>query len=305
MRSILSSPRTHAVLGSCCLAAAAFLQLRMGPESTPAPVRELLALGFGYETATSARLIVAAELSMAASVALVGRPVLTVGAAALAAFVSLACLSAGFRSGTVWVPAASLGAFAGVTLLAARGARHAVAARSRRGLSPAWSLIGAVAIATLVARVGANTQFHRDAETEAAVKARAMSIDLDMKPFVGTALGESPIGTYMPSLAARVGQETAFIVFYNPNCDACHNLFEASFADPRMELVFAVEIPPPPGAVIAAHDGLGPIQCANCSFESLPPGPIWLVAPPMTVKVERGVITCVADRFGGDCINPQ
>jgi hypothetical protein len=308
MRSIISSRRMHAVVVSCCLAGAAMAQLRLGAESTPAPVRELIALGFGYETETSARLIVAAEFALAASVALVGRSVLTVGVAVLAAFVSLACLSAGFRNGSVWVPTIALGGFVGLALLAARGARDSAegaAVRSRRGLSPAWSLIGAIAIATLVARVGATTDFHRESETEAAAKARAMSIDLDMKPFVGTALSESPIGTYMPSLAARVGQETAFIVFYNPNCDACHNLFEASFAEPRMELVFAVEIPPPPGAVIAAHDGLGPIQCPGCSFESLPPGPIWLVAPPMTVKVERGVITCVADRFGGDCINPQ
>ena len=74
----------------------------------------------------------------------------------------------------------------------------------------------------------------------------------------------------------------------------------------NLERVVAIEIPLADNATsAAAAEYHGPIECPSCEFDMLPPGPLWLVAPPMTVKVERGVVTCVADRFGGDCVNPQ
>jgi len=298
-------PRLAAIAVAAFIAGAAIVQLRLGESSTPAPLRELLAWLFGYEPATAARLIVGGELALAAAIACVGRPFLSVFGAGTAAFVCLACLSAALRQGHAWTPALALAGASALTVLAARvPVQHDPSAR--RGLSPAWSALLALATATAAGGFASSTRFAEPADPAGAgAKSKMISIDLDLKPYIGTALTESPIMTYLPSMVQKIGMETAFIVFYNPACDACHTLFSGNFAEPRLELVFAVEIPLADGAVSAMHDELGPIECASCEHEMLPPGPLWLIAPPMTVKVERGVITCVADRFGGDCLNPQ
>lgn len=71
---------------------------------------------------------------------------------------------------------------------------------------------------------------------------------------------------------------------------------------PRPELVIALAVPMSDDATSAASDAPRPIECLGCEELSLPVGPNWLVAPPMVLKVEGGVLTCVADRFGGDCL---
>ena len=299
------SPRFACFLVALLFASAIVVQWRAGADATPAPIRESMAFLFGIESPDSARLIVALEIAIAAAVLVAGTRVLAVAATIGFAFVSLACVSAAFRQGGLLLPMLGLAASATLLAVAARARRTPAAGTTRHGLSPAWPALAAMVAGTAAANLASGLSFRTDPVSEAEAKAKAMSIDLDMRPYIGKPLSESPIGTYLPSVVARVGAETAFIVFYNPHCDACHNLFEASFGEPRSELVVAVEIPPPKDAVIAAHDELGPITCVQCEFESLPPGPVWLVAPPMTVKVVNGVITCVADRFGGDCINPQ
>lgn len=298
-------PRLASALVAGLLGAVAAVQLRLGEGSTPAPLREFAAWSFGHEATTASRLIVAGEFALAAAVLVAGSTVLAVAASVATAFVALACLSAGLRQGGILAPAAVLAAAILLAVLAAR-ATPATDRVRRRGLSPAWTGLIALAAATAAGRLASSATFAAPRplnETEA--KARAMSIDLDLKPYVGTPVADSPLATYLPSVVHRIGLETAFVVFYNPACDACHTLFSSHFAEPRMELVFAVEIPLATGAVSAAHDHHGPIECSGCSMETLPPGPLWLIAPPMTVKVERGIITCVADRFGGDCLNPQ
>jgi len=305
MKRVILHPRLASLAVALLLAGIAVAQLRMGEGSTPLPLRELGAWLLGFEGPVAARIIVGAELALAAAIAVTGARPLAVAGAAAVAFVSLACLSAAIRQGGALLPALALAGSIALAGLAWRSTRSQ-AVHVRRGLSPAWTALLAIATATAAGQLASSVAFAAPrASEDSANKARAMSIDLDMKPFIGTPLAESPLATYLPMVAARIGMETAFVVFYNPACDACHTLFEAHFAEPRMELVFAVEIPLAEGAVSAAHGHIEPIQCASCSLETLPPGPLWLVAPPMTVKVERGVITCVADRFGGDCFNPQ
>jgi hypothetical protein len=136
-------------------------------------------------------------------------------------------------------------------------------------------------------------------------KSGTQAIDFDMKPFVGRMLSESPVGTYMPELVARIGAEDAVIVFYNPYCEACHTLFAENFSTPRTELSIAVEIPIAAGATLATDQPPEPIVCAMCEKTSLPPGPAWMIAAPMTVRVEKGVVRCVSDRFGGDCFTHE
>lgn len=300
------------------LAGAAIVQLRGGVESTPLPLREVAAFLFGHETETAARLIVGCEIAAAATLIACGRRGLAVAGAVVTAFVALACVSAALRApevarALVW-PGVALLSSVGSAFLAThfRASRPTTAsagvdaALPRRGLSPAWTALAAIGVAAVSGRLAVSAQFRDPAAEAAPQKAGAMAIDLDMRPYIGSPLAESPIGTYLPRVVAQIGNDTAFIVFYNPACDACHTLFESSFSQPRLERVVAIEIPLADNATsAAAAEYHGPIECPSCEFDMLPPGPLWLVAPPMTIKVERGVVTCVADRFGGDCVNPQ
>jgi hypothetical protein len=293
------------------LTAAALLQLRSGIESTPLPLREVAAFFFGHDPETAARLIVGAELAAAAAIIACGSRVLAIAGAGAVAFVGLACASAALRgsnagAAVLW-PAISLVAGAAAAWCAARIAWTAAdlgTSSARRGLSPGWTAIAAIGIASITGRLAASAQF-RTPTVDSNPQSGVMAIDLDMKPFVGTPLAESPIGTYLPRVVDQIGNDTAFIVFYNPACDACHTLFSNFFSLPRPERVIAIEIPLAKDAVSAAADYHGPIECPACEFDTLPPGPLWLIAPPMTVKVEQGVVSCVADRFGGDCVSPQ
>ena len=296
---------------SIALTAAALVQLRSGVESTPLPLREIAAFLFGHDAETAARLIVGTELAAAAAIIACGSRVLAMAGAVAMAFVGLACVSAALRvsdaaTAALW-PAVSLVAGAGAAWCAAKVARSAVdlsAANARRGLSPGWTALTAIGVASITGRLAASAQF-RAPEAATTPQSGVMAIDLDMKPYVGSPLAESPIGTYLPRVVEQIGNDTAFIVFYNPACDACHTLFSNFFSLPRPERVIAIEIPLAKDAVSAAADYHGPIECPACEFDTLPPGPLWLIAPPMTVKVEQGVVSCVADRFGGDCVSPQ
>lgn len=303
MTAILRHPRALSFLVSLLLAAAAVTQLRLGESSVPAPLVQASLYLFEWTPEAAARTVVAIELALAAAVLVAGTRWFACAALVMIAFVSLACVSAGIRTSGWILDAVLLALAVGGLWFASRGSDPSV--QRRRGLSPAWTALLALAAGTATARLSASVDFHRPVETEAQAKARINSIDLDLKPFIGRAVADSPIATYLPRIAAELGDATTFIVFYNPRCDACHSLFEAHFAQPRLERVIAVEIPPAADAVLVDGDHHGPIECPTCEFETLPPGPLWLIAPPMTVKVERGVIVCVADRFGGDCVNPQ
>lgn len=304
MTQLIRHPRMHALLVSMLYAAAAGHQLWHGAETVPQPVLELLLSLYGLDGASAARLVVAFEIGIGTAVLLAGSRLISLTASVGFAFVALSCASAAIRNGGLWIPLISLAAVSAVVALLAKSDPARMAReRVRRGLSPAWTVLIALAAATASSNLTSGVGFRTDAVSDAEAKARARSIDLDLKPFVGRALEDTPIASYLPALVAKLGKDTAFIVFYNPHCDACHTLFDANFGGPRAERVIAVEIPPPDDALIVAHDELGPINCPQCEHESLAPGPLWLVAPPMTVKVENGVIVCVADRFGGDCIN--
>lgn len=312
MKRLLGHPRVHSAIVCALFAAAVGHQLWHGADTTPRPLRELLLWLWGLDDAVAARLIVAVEFGLGAAVLIVGNRMLAMVAAIAFGFVSLSCASAAMRGGGLVLPLLGVLGSAGAVLLMAntrRSVRTGTSHALRRGLSPAWSAIASLAVATAGASLTSDVDFRAQPMSDAEAKARARSINLDLKPFIGRPVEETPIAMYLPALASSLtagrGSQTTFVVFYNPHCDACHTLFDANFGAPRPERVVAVEIPPPDDAVIAAHEELGPINCPQCEFESLAPGPLWLVAPPMTVKIEDGVITCVADRFGGDCINPQ
>jgi len=302
---LLRSPRLASLALSAFLAGLAVAQLRFGADSTPAPLRELLVSMFGYKPELAARLIVAIELATAAAVLVAGTRFLALFVAGTTVFFALACVSRAVTGGGLLWPAVSLAVSVAI-LFYALATQPSPPREGRRGLSPAWSAIGAILAATLTGQWTASASFANPAQVAAAAKApprpTAPSIDLDMRPFEGKPLSESVLAKYVPQVVELCATQDAYIVVYSPYCESCHALFRDIFGVPRPERVIAVAVPMGDDAVSAATEAPRPIECLDCDELSLPKGPNWVVAPPMVLKVEGGVVTCVADRLGGDCL---
>lgn len=307
MMELLRSPRTASLALAVFLVALGVVQLRLGPESTPDPARELLAWLFGYDAKVAGRLIVAIEFAAAAAVLVAGTRFLAICVAVCTAFFSLACVSRAVSSGGLAFPVLSLAASVGLVWLA-RWSQPKPPAEGRRGLSPAWPALGAIAAATFAGHWSSAASFYSPeaaARAEAATSAKASTvptIDLEMRPFEGRPLSESTLAKYVPQLVELCATRDAYIVVYSPYCESCFTLFTGTFGVPRPELVVAVAVPMSDDATSASTEAPRPIECLDCVELSLPKGPNWLVAPPMVLKIENGVVTCVADRFGGDCL---
>ena len=321
MNSRFTHPRIVSTALALLLCACAFLQLSWGVASVPAPLALTLRALFGYDEAVAARLVVGIEFAAAAAVLCVGRRFFALFVAAAMTFIALACVSRAMREGGMMWSVITLVLSAGLLERAARSTP--VVGSPRRGLSPAWSAALAIVALTGVGRIASSASFAssdaladaghtheghtHDATPSKTASTTPITIDLDMHEFLGRALSDTPLLGYLPMLGELIGGDPAFIVFYNPDCETCHTLIREHFALPRMEIVIAVEIPAAESMKPSVSTGDEPlsIECANCTLLMLPPGPNWLIAPPTVLKIEHGVITCVADRYKGDCFGSQ
>ncbi len=303
----LRRPRVTAAIVALFLVVTAVLQFRDIPNSVPAPLVALLDALFGYTPELAGRLLSSSTLAGALIVLFFGvgfgNRFLPTVAASLGAFVSLACISRALSAGGMGYPATSFVVFTACSVLSMRSI--AINRMGRRGLSPAWTALSAIAIATITGAVAAReTDPSRPSESAPKVSIpKVVNVDFDMHPFVGRRVEETPIGASLPSLAARTRGVTTFVVFYMPDCSACHSLFDQFFSAPRLEQVLTVEIPPANGVPqVESGEAHEPIVCVGCEPLLLPPGPNYLVASPMVIKIEDGVVTCVSDRFKGECL---
>jgi hypothetical protein len=307
MKELLRSPRTASLALAAFLVALGLVQLRLGPDATPDPARELLAWLFGYDAKVAARLIVAIEFAAASAVLVAGTRFLALAVSVVAAFLALACVSRAVTNGGLAFPALSLAVSIAFVLLA-RWSQPSPPAEGRRGLSPAWPALGAIAAATSVGHWSSAASFHSPDAAPRAAAAKdekpspVPTIDLEMRPFEGRPLSESTLAKYLPQLVELCAARDAYIVVYSPYCESCFTLFTGTFGVPRPERVIAVAVPMSDDATSASTEAPRPIECLDCVELSLPKGPNWMVAPPMVLKVESGILTCVADRFGGDCL---
>jgi hypothetical protein len=307
MKELLRSPRTASLALAAFLVALGLVQLRLGPDATPDPARELLAWLLGYDAKVAARLIVAIEFAAASAVLVAGTRFLALAVSVVAAFFALACVSRAVTNGGLAFPALSLAVSIAFVLLA-RWSQPSPPAEGRRGLSPAWPALGAIAAATSVGHWSSAASFHSPDAAPRAAAAKdekpspVPTIDLEMRPFEGRPLSESTLAKYLPQLVELCAARDAYIVVYSPYCESCFTLFTGTFGVPRPELVIAVAVPMSDDATSASTEAPRPIECLDCVELSLPKGPNWMVAPPMVLKVESGILTCVADRFGGDCL---
>lgn len=309
---LLRRPRVVSLAVAAALAIAATLQFRGAVTAVPDPIVELLRALFEYPPELCARLISAATAAGAVAILLYSvlgtNRFLPIVACGVSAFISLACVSRAISAGGLGFPALSL--VVSGTLLWAMLRTQPGESSARRGLSPAWTALGLIALATVAGGIaGRATDPNRP--DPAAMKAaetapRVVNIDLDMHPYVGRRVEETPLANYLPSLPALVRGKTTFVVFSMPNCNACQSIYRQFFSMPRLEQVFKVEIPPADGVPnFSSGEDTDPVECVGCETLALAPGPNYLVATPMVVKIEESVVTCVSDRFKGECLLPQ
>jgi len=129
-------------------------------------------------------------------------------------------------------------------------------------------------------------------------------IELDTASWVGRTLPDTGLSQHIPQLTALTLEGDSLVVFYNPHCGHCHELFLEHLGPDRSERIVAIEVPPAKAQVEAAGDDTGDIACDHCQRVSLAAGPMWLVEIPTVVRVRDGIVTCVATKDFERCLNP-
>lgn len=117
--------------------------------------------------------------------------------------------------------------------------------------------------------------------------------------WIGMAWDEVELARYMRSLPEEQQSGLSFLVFYRKDCDHCHAL---------LEMYFAGELPAPT-TVVAVPDregfpdsGTYPQPCGACTSRELPMGCDWVLATPVVVRLEDGVVVCAGQE---DPANPR
>ncbi len=239
------------------------------------------------------RVLIGLQLTFAATAILLRRwsRQISLLAAMLLAFAAVAELSALAGRGIEaarFLPAGVLLAACGLLLPPLARRSPPVAASG----SPAWRIVALVAIATTSVATAARIPIAPTIPTLGSFSGEI--VELAVEDWVGKTIPETGLGARVPRLTALTVEGRSAVVLYNPHCGACHEFFEAWFADPRPFRVIALEVPPEAGAVVIDSDQPDDIACASCERLSLPTGPLWLVKPPVLVLVEDGRVQCVA-----------
>lgn len=126
------------------------------------------------------------------------------------------------------------------------------------------------------------------------VNSDVLVVELAIDTWVGKPLSETKLAASLPDLPRFIGENDAIIVLYNPSCGMCHDLIATHLSEPGEIPVYAIEVPHPPDAILAPSDAPEEIDCDHCTKLSLPTGPLWLVQPPVVLRVKNGVVTCLA-----------
>lgn len=119
------------------------------------------------------------------------------------------------------------------------------------------------------------------------------SIALNTDDWVGHRVPETGLSKYLPSVTPITLEGTKWIVFYQPTCSRCHEIFRTYFPGNNAFDVIAIEVPHAPDETVLPGDQLGDVECQDCTRFKLPGNTRWIVTTPTIVKVENGVITCV------------
>ncbi len=262
--------------------------------------------GLGVER--SVRVLMAAQLIAAAygllfpglSVAIAW---ITFGALAFTGLAELSSLVAapgdGPIAGSLWVmplAALAIGA-AGMVLL---GRTRAPADEGPAPALNAWRVFiglfvigGALSIAARVVVSERTPPNGFAVHPASAVMPRGVeSIVLNTEEWIGKTIPETGLGRFVPELTAATLEGTKWIVFYQPSCGRCHEIFRVYFKGPQHQETIALIVPRQPDVEEAVSDQPADVECEECIRLALPEGKRWILTTPTILKVENGRITC-------------
>lgn len=297
----------HARLGvACLLTGSAILQWNGGTSWLPTWLGNL-GLRFGLDGVDSLRVLIGLELTGAALCLLLRSAGARVAwaCALLGAFVALAELAALNAPGAV---AAGSGAWPmlmpaivlAVSVLFMVAKPAPVAGVRQSGIA---TVVTAIVAFTVAMGVATRLPVENTVKTEAFASQGLKAIDLAFESWKGRTFADAGVARHLPRLTAETLEGDAIVVFYNPKCGQCHEVFDRWLAAGRSEKIIAVMVPAAEGSTEAAGDGdIGDITCPTCVRLELPKGPTWLITTPSVAVLKDGVIRCTADKDFTACL---
>ena len=123
----------------------------------------------------------------------------------------------------------------------------------------------------------------------------------DINKLIGKPWRELEIFQFMPIWPSNMDQGKHYVVFYSRTCDHCQVMFDYDLTDPQLAaMVTAVEMPYAKDLMSSDHDW--PMPETDCELLSLPLGCDWVVTPPLTFRIEDGIVTCAFEGGHSVCM---
>lgn len=92
-------------------------------------------------------------------------------------------------------------------------------------------------------------------------------------------------------------QGVEYLLFYRKDCEHCHELMEAWFFGPLLAPTIAIAVPDRKGF---PTENLQAFDCPECSLAEMPKGIDWFFQTPVLVRLEDGIVRCVAEVTAAD-----
>lgn len=253
----------------------------------------------GFLIASAATLVIAGVRSRAALT--IARSLLVVFA--FAAVATIASEFARPSTGSLLAALAWPGAAAASALILHRMSDRVSRSAAVPFRSPGLMLVALIGVWTASLAVASRMPMEASGRPPAKSGATEDSIVLDPVSWQGRTLPDTPLSRILPILTPLTLEGDSVIVLYNPSCGHCRELFEKHFAAAdSSRRVIAVEVPPPPGILPVAGDGLGPVPCASCERLELPAGKTYLLKPPTIAVLREGRVICATDNDYDTCL---
>src|SRR5690606_7329617 len=98
--------------------------------------------------------------------------------------------------------------------------------RPRRAISATWRVIFMLAFFVVGLVVAARAEVRRFVPQATRAQSRPTgAVELDIESWVGQPVSTTPVKAHVPQLTALTLEGRSIIVFFNPACGLCHELF--------------------------------------------------------------------------------
>jgi hypothetical protein len=293
----------------------AISQIRIGGNALPIWI-STLSLKNDLNPSGVLKIMIAIELCLATIFYFYGPKVIRLAQACLAVvvFVALAECSASIKRGLpTSIATSATVALISIVFLVVISKVHSKskddAPRHSRQRASGLGIFACIVVCLTGIAIPLNTSLPPRTISDGAIMARDLPTEsggsriIEMNPmqWVGRSILETPIGQFTPDAVGQLG-EKGILILYNPRCGTCHDMFDVHFSEGADLPIVAIDVPPTEEAVLLESEYDEQVDCASCTFMSLPKGPLWLVSVPFVMVVENGVVTCVSKDGPGECL---